>query len=69
MEAFEDERAQRKFDRRQSHLERRYDKVERHAFILAQVENPTIPLDDPRWNNLSSSEPVSTSTEDSDDYD
>jgi hypothetical protein len=69
MEAFEDERAQMKFDRRQSRLERRYHKEERRTFILAQVENPTIPPDDPRWNDLSSSEPVSSSTEDSDDYD
>jgi hypothetical protein len=69
MEAFEDERAQRKFDRRQSRLERRYDKAERRAFILAQVENPTIPPDDPRWNDLSSSKPVSSSTENSNDYD
>jgi hypothetical protein len=35
MEAFEDERTQRKFERRQSHLERRYKKAERRAFILA----------------------------------
>jgi hypothetical protein len=32
-------------------------KAESRAFILAQLENPTIPPDDPRWNDLSSSEP------------
>jgi hypothetical protein len=69
MEVFEDEHAQRMFDRCQRRLERSYKKAERRAFILAQVENPTIPPDDRWWNDLSSSKPVSSLTEDSDDYD
>jgi hypothetical protein len=48
---------------------RRYDKAKRRAFILAQVENPTIPPDDPRGNDFLLSEPVSSSMADSDDYD
>ncbi|KAM0826160.1 hypothetical protein ACQ4PT_069064 [Festuca glaucescens] len=46
--AFYTDAAQRAEDRRQSHRERRLDKAQRRAFILAQVENPTIPPDDPR---------------------
>jgi hypothetical protein len=34
---------QRKENRHQSHLERRLDKAQRSAFILAQLENPRIP--------------------------
>jgi hypothetical protein len=54
-------------DRHQSRLERRLNKAQRHAFILAQVENPTIPPHDPRWNDLSSLAPFSISTEDYDE--
>jgi hypothetical protein len=41
--------------------ERRLNKAERRA-----LENPTIPPDDPRRNDMSSSKLVSSSTEDSD---
>jgi hypothetical protein len=44
------------------------DKARRRGFILAQMENPTIPPNDPRWIDLSSSEPVSSSMEDSSDF-